>query len=117
MLGELKRTARRFGVAPEGLLPRAVYRFDIALHQCLDLREWSRLEAADLSLDAIRSDDLSRCQEVAMAAHHLRFEGVIAPSAAGPGSTIAIFTDQLGPDSRLEPGDSEIWNALPHLST
>ena len=113
VLAELKRTAFRFGIAPEGLLPRAVYRFDIALHQCLDLRDASGRETVGLSLDAIRSEDPRRCQEVAMAAHYLGLEGLLAPSAAGPGSTIALFTDRLHPDSIVEPGDAEIWSVLP----
>jgi len=117
MLAELKRTARRFGIPPEGLLPRAVYRCDIALHSCLDLREESSLKSASLSLNAIRSDNRRRCQEVAMAAHYLGLEGLLAPSATGAGFTIAIFTDRLGPDSSVDPGDAEIWNAIPNHST
>lgn len=117
VLAELERTALRFGIAPEGLLPRAVYRFEISLHQCLDLREEINLATVGLDLDAIRSDDLGRCQEVAMAAHYLGVEGLLAPSATSAGFTIAIFTDRLGPDSSVDPGDAEIWNVLPHLST
>lgn len=117
MLAELKRTARRFGIPPEGLLPRAVYRFDLALHQCLDLRNEISLATVGLDLDAIRSDVQRRCREVAMAAHYLGVEGLLAPSATSAGFTIAIFTDRLGPDSSVDPGDAEIWNAIPHLST
>lgn len=113
MLAELKRTALRFGIPPESLLPRAVYRFYIALHHCLDLRDASGREAVGLSLDAIRSDDLRRCRKVATAAHYLGLEGLLAPSATGAGFTIAIFTDRLRPDSCIEPGDAEILNALP----
>ena len=117
MLAELKRTAVRFGIPPEELLPRAIYCYDIALHLCLDLREESSLVAVGLGLDAIRSDDLRPCQEVAMAAHYLGLEGLLAPSAASPGLTLAIFTDRLRPDSCVEPGDAEILNALPQPST
>ena len=117
VLAELKRTALRFGLAPEGLLPRAVYRSDLALRQCLDLRNESSRAAAGLSLDDIHSEDPTRCQRVAMAAHYLELEALLAPSAAGPGSTIAIFTDRLHGNSRLKPRDAEIWNVLPRLST
>ena len=117
VLAELKRTALRFGISPEGLLPRAVYRFDVALRQCLDLRDDTSRQAVGLSLDAIGSDDPRRCQEVAMAAHYLGLEGLLAPSAAGPGMTIAVFTDRLHPDSIVEPGNAEIWNTIPRLLT
>ena len=113
VLAELKRTALRFGIAPEGLLPRAVYRCDIAIRQCLDLRDQGNREQVGLSLDAIRSEDPRRCQGVATAAHYLGLEGLIAPSAAGAGSTIAIFTDRLLADSCVEPRDAEIWSTLP----
>jgi len=52
-----------------------------------------------------------------MAAHYLGLEGLLAPSATGAGFTIAIFTDRLGPDSSVDPGDAEIWNAIPNHST
>ena len=52
-----------------------------------------------------------------MAAHYLGVEGLLAPSATGAGSTIAIFTDRLVPDSSVEPRDAEVWNTLPDLST
>ena len=113
VLAELKRTALRFGISPERLLPRAVYRYDIAIHQCLDLRDQTSREAMGISLDAIRSEDPRRCQEVAMAAHYLGHEGLIAPSATGAGSMIAIFTDRLHADSCVEPRDVEIWSTLP----
>ena len=48
-----------------------------------------------------------------MAAHYLGHEGLIAPSATGAGSTIAIFTDRLHADSCVEPRDVEIWSTLP----
>ncbi len=113
MLAELRRTALRFGIAPERLLPRAVYRCDIAIRQCLDLRDQGNREEVGLSPDAIRSEDPRRCQDVAMAAHYLGIEGLIAPSATGTGSTIAIFTDRLHADSCVEPRDVEIWSTLP----
>ena len=116
-LAELKRTALRFGISPEQLLPRAVYRYEIVLHQCLDLRDQSSRAAAGLSLDTIRSEDQRRCQGVALAAHYLGLEGLIAPSAAGPGATIAVFIDRLHANSRIEPRDSEIWSVLPELPT
>ena len=48
-----------------------------------------------------------------MAAHYLGLEGLIAPSATGAGSTIAIFTDRHHTDSFVESRDVEIWSTLP----
>lgn len=115
VLAELRRTARRFAIQPEDMLPRAVYRYDLELSKCLDLHHSATRAAVGLSLDAIRSDDPRRCQEVAMAAHHLGFESVLAPSATSAGATIAVFTDRLQPDSRLAPQHFETWTALPRL--
>lgn len=112
---ELRRTARRFGVPPENLLPRAVYRYNLELDACLDLRDQADRAMVGLSNEAIRSDDLAKCQEVAMAAHYLGFEAVLAPSATSAGATVAAFIDRLKAASRLEPGEREIWTTLPRF--
>ena len=113
MLAELQRTARRFGVRPDDLLPRAVYRYNLALDACLDLRNQANRAVLGLSREAMRDDDLTPCQQVAMAAHYLGFEAVLAPSATSAGPTVAVFIDRLQATSRLEPGEHEILTTLP----
>jgi hypothetical protein len=40
-------------------------------------------------------------------------ESVVAPSAAGPGTVLAVFLEQLRPGSRLEAVSSERWDEPP----
>ena len=48
------------------------------------------------------ADDIRLPNEIGQAAHHLGFEGVLAPSATGHGVVLAIFLDSRATDSIVE---------------
>jgi len=48
-------------------------------------------------------------QQVGEAAHHCGREGIIAPSATGFGSVLAVYIDRLMPGSELHPNQEELW--------
>lgn len=110
---EFHRLARRQGLAPDDFLPRELHRFDVRLAAVLDLREAEAQRAVDLSERQLRADDPSRCQEIGEAVHYVGLEGILAPSAAGPGTVLAIFLEKLRPGSLLEPLTSKAWDAPP----
>ena len=49
----------------------------------------------------LRSDDLTRCQQVADRIARAGAEGILWPSATGQGESLAVFLDQLGAGSSV----------------
>lgn len=110
---EWYRAAERQGLAPEGFLPRTLHRVGLRLTALLDLRSPSAQETVGLGESQLRGLDLRACQAVGEAAHSLGREGIIAPSAAGPGVVLAVFVEALRPPSQVEVVSSQIWDAPP----
>jgi RES domain-containing protein len=110
VMDEFRRLARRQRREPEDFLPRAFYRYDLRLANVLDLREADALEAVGLSVADVRSDRLDACQRVGRAAHEAEREGVLAPSAAGDGTVLAVFLDLVQPPSQIAPTRVETWS-------
>jgi RES domain-containing protein len=113
VIAEFSRVVERSGRAPSDFLPRRFYRYAVQLAGLLDLRVPGNSEALGLTDEAMSSDELRPCQAVGDAAHHLGREGIIAPSAAGPGTVVAVFFDRLGADSFVHDIDFELWEATP----
>src|SRR6266511_1404509 len=113
---EFHRAAEREGLQPEALLPRRVYRYEIRLAAVLDLRDARALDAAGLTDADIESDDLRACQAVGEAGHYLGSEGILAPSAVGPGDVLAIFYSRLRAGSSVTHFELKTWTSLPARS-
>jgi RES domain-containing protein len=113
VVDEFHRLAARQGLTPGDFLPRDLHRFEVRLGAVLDLRTEDAQRTVDLTEVELRSDDPRRCQEVGEAAHSVGLESVVAPSAAGPGTVLAVFLEQLRPGSRLEAVSSERWDEPP----
>jgi RES domain-containing protein len=113
VIAEFNRIVRRSGRAPVDFLPRRFYRYEIQLGALLDIRDAGSRRALGLSDEALSADDLRPCQAVGEAAHHLGREGVLAPSAAGPGTVLAVYFDRLEADSFVRDVDFELWEAAP----
>lgn len=113
-IGEFYRLARRQGRAPEDFLPRRMYRYSVALAAVLDLRDPAvriGLESSDAEL---RATDAKSCRLIGEAAHQLGLEGILAPSAAGEGTVLAVlFFDRLRADSHIRDLDYEPWMVPP----
>ena len=65
-----------------------------------------------LDENLLRADDPKQCQEIGGAAHHLGLEGILAPSATGSGTVLAVFVERLLPDSQLELVKTTVWNSV-----
>jgi RES domain-containing protein len=108
---EFRRMATRQGLHPSQFLPRRIYRLDVELQAVVDLTKPESLpqELADIDLS---SDDLTATQAVGEAAQYLGREAILAPSAAGEGSVLAVFIDRLLPQSRVIDIDFEVWTHI-----
>lgn len=113
VVDEFHRLAARQGLTPDDFLPRELHRFDVRLGAVLDLRTEDARRAVDLNERELRADDPRRCQEVGEAAHYVGLEGILAPSAAGQGTVLAVFLERLRPGSVLETVTSERWDEPP----
>jgi RES domain-containing protein len=113
VIAEFYRLAERQGMEPASLLPRRLYRYNVRLGAVLDLTDDLAREAVRLDSSDLAADDPSKCQAVGDAAHYAGFEAVRAASAAGPGTVLAVFMDQLKPESFVEPIDFIEWDMLP----
>jgi RES domain-containing protein len=116
VVAEFYRLAERQGRAPEDFLPRQMHRYEITLAAALDLRPAAAQDSLGLTPDALRALDARRCQEIGAAAHYLGFEGIIAPSATGVGTVIAVFFESLRAESNILSVEDEEWVALPPQS-
>lgn len=106
---EFRRLAKRQGLGVESFLPRAMYEYDVALTTLLDVTDSATRDAVSLTLDDIAADELSACQAVGEAAYACQRSGVIAPSATGSGTVVAVFTDFLSATETVVVGDYEVW--------
>ena len=111
-IAELGRLARRGGRAPEDFLPRVMVEYAVSFSAVLDLRDPDIRKHVGLTLDEIRADDLSSCQAIGEAARYAGREAILAPSATGEGEVLAIYLDELGPDSTLDITGRETWERL-----
>ena len=110
---EFHRFAKRQGRSPGDFLPRRMYRYDVSLAGVLDLRPRPTRTALQVSDTDLRSDDATKCQRLGECAHYLGLEGILAPSATGEGSVLAVYFDRLRADSQVRDLDYEPWAAAP----
>jgi len=110
---EFYRLVKRQGRSPEDFLPRRMYRYDVALAAVLDLRDPSTRAALQLSDLDLTANDAAKCQQLGEAAHYLGLEGILAPSATGEGTVLAVFFDRLHADSQVRDLDHEPWTVPP----
>ena len=105
---ELVRLAHRQGLASDHLLPREVWRIEAHLNRVLDLTDDTILSNLGLQTQDLIRDDYQLTNEIGEAAHEQRFQAVLAPSATGVDSVIAIFTENLR-TSILRPNLLKRW--------
>lgn len=111
---ELKRLGERQAIGVEGLLPRRLYRYEIAIDRILDLTDGEVRAQVGLGLEVLIGPDWTACQGLGVAAHALGVKGVNSPSATGVGDVLAVFVQHLGL-GRLEPEFVEEWHSLDQL--
>lgn len=107
---EFRRLALRSGRSTADFLPRQLYEIDVRLQLVLDLTDCEQVAVLGVDAADLMSDDLRTCQALGDAAHYLGTEAILAPSAAGTGVALAVFTDRLGPASALTPHLLRGWD-------
>ncbi len=80
----------------------ALARIHIRLSRVLDLTNADVRAVLDVAETDLTGIDPAVPQAIGEAAHHLGYEAILAPSAAGAGHALAIFLDNRAPDSLLE---------------
>jgi RES domain-containing protein len=113
---EFRRLAARQRRRVTDFLPRRLYTYDVLLTAALDVTSPAVLDELGLTDEALSADELSACQEVGAAAHYAGFEGVLAPSATSQGTVLAVFMDNLGGQSLVNPVSHRVWAAAEDLS-
>jgi RES domain-containing protein len=83
------------GRGPTSFLPRDIHEITVTGLEVLDLTTEEALERVGLSPSSIRAAAWGPCQRVGEAAHFLGFQGILAPSATGMGSVLAVFEPRL----------------------
>lgn len=96
---EFRRLAALQARALSDFLPRALHTIECNRLELLDLRDPDPRRSVGLSDADLFADDRAACQSVGEAAEFLGYQGVLAPSAAGPtgGFVIAVFLDRIRP--------------------
>ncbi len=79
----------------------------------LDLRDTTARTSVNLDEAELKENDATKCRQVGESAHYLGLEGILAPSAAGEGTVLAVFFDRLHADSQIRDIDHERWTAPP----
>lgn len=113
VIAEFERLAARSGLAPRDFLPRHFYRYAVRLERLVDLRDEGAQAALGITDTDLASNDLSACQAIGEAGHYLGYEGILAPSAAGHGTVLGIFSDRLRAGSHVTELDYKTWEAPP----
>lgn len=113
-VAELQRRGNRELIGVEGLLPRALYRYDIALESVLDLRHPRTLEHLGITTAQLVGADLSITRQIGEAAHSTGIQAIRSPSAAGVDDVLAVFPQLLGSGLRVA-ALIETWGATKDL--
>jgi RES domain-containing protein len=87
---------------------RAIYSIRVTLHHVLDLRSMKLLQQIGIDDSCLGGVDLSACQQVGGAAAWLDHDGLLVPSARGPGGNLVIFPAKRSSDAVFEVIASEI---------
>jgi RES domain-containing protein len=102
---ELDRAARGAGMTTAMMSPRRLATIQVRLSRVLDLTNVDVRAALEVSEADLTGDDPAVPQAIGETAHHLGYEAILAPSAAGRGYALAIFLDNRAADSLLEVTD------------
>jgi RES domain-containing protein len=82
--------------------PRRLATIHVRLSRVLDLTSDQVRASLGISDADLVADDAAVPRAIGEAAHHLGYEAVLAPSAAGTGRVLAIFVDNRAAGSLLE---------------
>lgn len=95
VVAELKRQAKRQGLAVDDLLPRELWTVKGDFESLLDLRSATTLESLGITAADLISDDLQLTRRIGEAAYEQRFQGLLTKSATGVDDVLVIFPENL----------------------
>lgn len=103
------------GMRGSNVGPRRVWTCAVSLGQVLDLRIESNRLRLNVSISDLQTDpsDYLKCQQIAVAAHQLEFQAILAPSASGLGETLAVFDQHVSIEDYPRATSQEVWQSLP----
>lgn len=110
--GELERVASANNVTPHSMLQAAylLHTVNVEPLTVIDLTVPDNLDHVGLNLADIGDPDWAACQEVGHAAWFLGIQGVLAPSASGRGSVLAVY------ENRINIGQLRVAHSVPFTS-
>lgn len=114
-VAELQRLGDRNAIGVEGLLPRYLYRYDIALERVLDLTDAAVTTGVGVGRDVLTGPDWTACQDLGTTAHALGVQAILSPSATGVDDVLAVFVQHIGLGT-VEPALVEEWHAMTDLT-
>lgn len=115
VVAEFLRFLGRQSLAPEKIWPRAMYSYELVLDPVLDLTSPEAVELVGLRESDLSADDLEPCQSVGEAAFACGRRGVLAPSATGTGTVLAVYMDNRGSDDVVKAGDYVLWDSVAQM--
>jgi RES domain-containing protein len=113
-VAELRHRGDRLVIGVEGLLPRALYRYEISLDRVLDLTSDVTLDHLDVTTAQIVAADVTIPRQIGEAAHATGSQAIRALSATGVDQVLAVFPELLG-SGRLSPQLLERWESMEDL--
>ena len=90
------------------------FELEVRTQKTLRLADLAALQALGVDIANYGDRRYARTQEIADAAQFLGFDGLLAPSARGPGANLMLFTSRLAPDDvqlTANAGDLIDWAA------
>jgi hypothetical protein len=107
---ELRRQLDAARLRPEDLRRRSVATVRVRLGRVLDLRDHAVRQALGITVEQLRSADVTLTRAIGEAAIAAGYEALVAPSAAGPGHVVAVFLANRAPESILQVVDARPYS-------
>lgn len=108
---EFLRFAEQQPIGPTGFLPRALFRYDVALTSVLDLTNDATLVHLGVRSGELVDDDRTLTHHLGEIAHQFGYQAIFNASATGVDAVLAVFIENLHsgrPDYELE----AMWKIL-----
>lgn len=113
-IAELDRLGERQSLSIDDLLPRVLFRYEVRLGSILDLTKTRVLNHLGITDRDLTQAAWSFTQELGEVSHDLGLQGLLAPSATGVDSVLAVFVDHIGLGA-AEPRQVETWESVDRL--
>ncbi|MEX2624726.1 MAG: RES family NAD+ phosphorylase [Acidimicrobiia bacterium] len=110
-VAEFRHLGNRMTIALEGLLPRALHRYQISLHRVLDLTSVETLERLGITAAEVIGSDLRIPRQIGESSHATGSQAIRSPSATGVDDVLAVFPELLG-SGQLRTELLERWESI-----